>query len=87
MTDHVETHPDEFSLPDDRAQQLLTFEAEHPHNGRRGQKEEAIRRDLGITPARYWQLILRLADTEQALRIDPTTTHRIRRLADRSTTT
>lgn len=85
MTDRMETHSDHFSLPDERATQLLAFEHAHPRNGPQGQKEEAIRRELGITPARYWTLILRLAQTEQALRIDPVTTHRLRRLTDTTT--
>lgn len=68
-------------IPDILARELLTFEAAHP-DPRHGHKEEAIRRDLHLTPARYWQLLLRLIDTEQALRIDPTTTHRLRRIRD-----
>lgn len=66
-------------IGDDLARRLLAFEATHP-TGR--DKEETIRRELGLTPARYWQLLLRLINTEQALHIDPTTTHRLRRLRD-----
>lgn len=67
-------------LPDELARRLLAFEATHP-TPQGGQKEELIRRELTLTPARYWQLLLRLVQTEQALRLDPMTTHRLRRLA------
>ena len=71
--------PEYPSLPEDRARQLLAFEHANPHPAN-GRKEEAIRRELGLTPARYWQLLFRLVKTEQALRIDPTTTYRLQRL-------
>lgn len=70
---------DYHGLPDDRARQLLQFAATHPRLNR---AEEAIRRELGLTPARYVQLLNRLIDTEQALRIDPILTHRLRRIRD-----
>lgn len=74
-----------IALPDLVARQLLAFEAANT-SPRSGQKDDAIRRELGITPARYWQLLLRLIDTQQALDIDPVTTHRLRRLSDQRIT-
>lgn len=85
MNDRQVTHSEYFGLPDERARQLLAFEAANPAP-RNGQKDEAIRRELGLTPARYWQLLLRLIDTQQALDIDPVTTHRLRRLSDQRIT-
>lgn len=69
-----------FGLPEDRAAQLLTFEAAHPTHT--GVKETAIIRELALAPARYYQLLYRLIGTEQALRIDPILTNRLRRLRD-----
>lgn len=71
--------PDDFGLPDERARQLLAFAAAHPNLAR---AEEGIRRELGLTPARYHQLLGRLIDTQQALDIDPMLTHRLRRTRD-----
>ena len=68
------------AITDDRARRLLLFEAEHP--GHAAGKEEAIRRELALTPPRYYQLLSRLVDTDQALRIDPVLTHRLRRIRD-----
>ena len=79
MTHRMETHSDHFSLPDDRARQLLAFAAAHPNLAR---AEEGIHRELGLTPARYHQLLGRLIDTQQALDIDPMLTHRLRRTRD-----
>jgi hypothetical protein len=60
--------------------EMLAFEASYPY--RDPAREEAIRRDLSLTPARYYQLLGRAIDTEDALRIDPVLTHRLRRLRD-----
>lgn len=60
-------------------EQLLTFERDHPRNT--GRKEEQIREQLQITPARYHQLLGRLIWTEEALRIDPMLTNRLRRIS------
>lgn len=70
--------PEYSTLPEERAVQLLAFAAAHPNP--RGHAEEAIRHELGLTPARYHQLLGRLIQTDQAARIDPMTTHRLRRL-------
>lgn len=58
-------------------EQLLAFEAANPR--RNGRKETAIRTELDITPARYYQLLGRLIWLEDALRIDPMLTNRLRR--------
>lgn len=58
-------------------EQLLAFEAKHlKHTGR---KEIAIRDELGLTPARYYQLLGRLIWLEDALRINPILTNRLRK--------
>lgn len=79
MTDRMETHSEVFYLPDERARQLLAFAAAHPRIIR---AEEACRRELGLTPARYVLLLHRLIDTQQSLDIDPVLTHRLRRIRD-----
>ena len=56
---------------------LLRFE--DAHYGHTGGKEELIRAELDITPARYYQLLDRAIDTVDALRIDPMLTHRLLR--------
>lgn len=47
-----------------------------------GAKERAIREGLGISPVRYYQLLNALIDDERALREDPVTVNRLRRLRD-----
>lgn len=47
-----------------------------------GAKEEAIRADLGISPARYYQLLGRLIDTAEAQEHDPMLVKRLRRLRE-----
>lgn len=64
----------------DRDRALLAFEAEWRRHG--GAKEEAIRAEFGITPARYYQLLDRLIDTADALAHDPLLVRRLRRLRD-----
>lgn len=59
--------------------QLLAFERDHPRHTSR--KEEQLRRELSITPARYYQLLGRLIWTEEALQIDPMLTNRLRRMS------
>jgi len=63
----------------DRA--LLGFEARWP--GHTSAKEEAIRAELELTPARYYQLLGRLIDREDALAHDPLLVGRLRRTRDR----
>ncbi|MDF2917869.1 MAG: hypothetical protein K0S70_2086 [Microbacterium sp.] len=47
-----------------------------------GDKEEAIRRELGEAPARYYQLLGRLIDTPEALQAEPMLVARLRRIRD-----
>lgn len=62
-------------------EQLLDFAA--AHTGRfDGAVDEAIRAELGITPARYFQLLSRAIRTTAALEHDPQTTNRLLRQAD-----
>ncbi|WP_261165963.1 DUF3263 domain-containing protein [Microbacterium sp. Marseille-Q6965] len=62
----------------DRA--ILAFEAEWTRHA--GAKEEAIRATLGMTPARYYQVLGRLIDTADALEHDPLLVKRLRRVRD-----
>lgn len=64
----------------DRDLALLDFEARW--NGHGAAKEEAMRTELALTPARYYQLLGRLVDTAEALAHDPMLVHRLRRLRD-----
>lgn len=64
----------------DRDRALLAFEAEWRRHG--GAKEEAIRAEFGMPPARYYQLLGRLIDTAEALEHDPLLIRRLRRLRD-----
>ena len=47
-----------------------------------GAKETAIRETFGISLTRYNQVLNRAIDTEEALRIDPVNTRRLRRLRE-----
>ncbi|ARF74200.1 hypothetical protein B7C62_19620 [Kitasatospora albolonga] len=47
-----------------------------------GAKERAIREELGISPVRYFQLLDALIEDERALREDPVTVNRLRRLKE-----
>lgn len=64
----------------DRDRSLLEFEARWGAHS--GAKEEAVRAELSLSPARYYQLLGRLIETEQALEFDPLLVRRLRRLAD-----
>ena len=67
----------------DRDRAILALEAAWPRHS--GAKEEAIRTRLGMSPARYYQLLGRLIDSEQALEHDPMLVRRLRRLRERRT--
>lgn len=56
--------------------ELLDFEAAHPQHT--GSKEIRIRDELGITPARYYQLLHRAADTQEGQAHNPHTARIIR---------
>lgn len=47
-----------------------------------GAKERAIREQLGLAPVRYYQLLNALLDDERALRHDPVTVNRLRRIRE-----
>ncbi|GAA1939326.1 hypothetical protein GCM10009775_34230 [Microbacterium aoyamense] len=64
----------------DRDRAILAFEAEWRRHV--GAKEEAIRDDLGISPARYYQLLGRLIETAEAQEHDPMLVKRLRRLRE-----
>ncbi|MDA4894790.1 MULTISPECIES: DUF3263 domain-containing protein [Microbacterium] len=64
----------------DRDRGLLAFEARWPRHS--GAKEEAIRVELDLPPARYYLLLDRLIDTAPALEHDPLLVRRLRRMRD-----
>ncbi|MDZ8276994.1 DUF3263 domain-containing protein [Microbacterium aquimaris] len=64
----------------DRDRTLLDFEAEWRRHI--GAKEEAIRAELGLAPARYYQVLDRLIDTVEAQEYDPMLVKRLRRRRD-----
>jgi len=49
-----------------------------------GHKEQAIRDELGLSPIRFYQLLVRLLDTPEALVADPVLVNRLRRLTRRA---
>lgn len=55
---------------------LLAFEHRWPQHS--GRKESAIIHELGITPARYYQLLGRVARSSEGMSADPITARRIR---------
>lgn len=64
----------------DRDRAILALEAAWPRHG--GAKEEVIRAQLGMSAARYYQLLARLIETDAALEHDPMLVRRLRRLRD-----
>ncbi|KRA24111.1 hypothetical protein ASD65_06490 [Microbacterium sp. Root61] len=64
----------------DRERALLDFEAAWRRHA--GAKEEAIRAELELSPARYYQLLGRLLETADALEYDPMLVKRLRRIRD-----
>lgn len=64
----------------DRDRAILAFEAQWPRDG--AAKEEAIRDELDLSPARYFQLLGRLIDSADAQAHDPLLVGRLRRLRD-----
>lgn len=64
----------------ERDRAILALEVSAPRHT--GAKEELIRERLGMSPARYYQLLWRLVDTEQALEHDPMLVRRLRRIRD-----
>ena len=64
----------------DRDLALLEFERRWPE--REGSKEAAIRAELGLSSARYYQLLYTLIERPSALRHDPLLVRRLQRLRD-----
>jgi|GEM_PF-3494736 len=60
---------------------LLAFEARSPGRGPR--KDALIRAELGLSPARYYQLLHRVLRTREALSEDPMLVNRLLRVRDR----
>lgn len=73
------TRPETIERP--TTEQLLDFAAAHPGKVN-GHVDELLRRELGITPVRYLQLLSQVIHTEEALQHDAQTTYRLRREAD-----
>jgi hypothetical protein len=61
--------------------ELLAFEARWPRPS--GIKDETIRKQLGITPVRYYVLLQRAAESADGIRADAVTARRIRERATR----
>lgn len=49
-----------------------------------GSLEQTVRAELGVSLTRFWQLVNRLIDREDALAHDPVTVNRLRRIRDGS---
>jgi hypothetical protein len=64
----------------ERDRAILALETVWPRHS--GAKEEAIRAQLGMSAARYYQLLGRLVDSEVALEYDPMLVGRLRRIRD-----
>ncbi|MFK4759921.1 DUF3263 domain-containing protein [Microbacterium sp. ZW T5_45] len=64
----------------ERERAILALETLWPRHS--GAKEEAIRAQLGMSAARYYQLLGRIIDSESALEYDPMLIGRLRRLRD-----
>lgn len=68
---------------DDASLAILTFEATAPRSA--GAKEEAIRRELGMAPIRYYQRLNALLDSPDALAARPQLVRRLQRVRDAKT--
>ena len=64
----------------ERDRAILALETAWPRHG--GAKEETIRTQLGMSSARYYQLLGRLLESEAALEYDPMLVRRLRRIRD-----
>ncbi|MEJ6555287.1 DUF3263 domain-containing protein [Microbacterium esteraromaticum] len=60
---------------------LLAFERAQPRHD--GAKEESIRAELGLTPARYYVLLARAARSFKGMRADAITARRVRQQLER----
>ncbi|MFF8505308.1 DUF3263 domain-containing protein [Streptomyces anulatus] len=87
MTAPDDEHHDPRAEPAPRAVELSVRDRgllalERRSHAGPGAKERAIREELGISPVRYYQLLNALIDDERALREDPVTVNRLRRVRD-----
>lgn len=64
----------------ERDRAILALETAWPRHS--GAKEEIIRAQLGMSAARYYQLLGRLIESESALEYDPMLVRRLRRIRD-----
>jgi hypothetical protein len=69
---------DDTSGLDERAREILDFEREWWRYA--GAKEQAVRERFDVSPTRYYQLLNRVIDDEQAVLYDPMLVKRLRRL-------
>ena len=58
---------------------ILAFEARHPRHVTL--KDQKIRGDLGLTPVRYYALLIRAASSDEGIRADPVTARIVRERA------
>jgi hypothetical protein len=63
---------------DPRSREILDFEREWWKYA--GAKEQAIREHFDLSPTRYYQLLNRIIDDEQAVDYDPMLVKRLRRM-------
>ena len=63
---------------DERARSILDFEREWWKYA--GAKEQAIRERFDLSPTRYYQLLNRIMDDDDALAYDPMLVKRLRRM-------
>lgn len=61
--------------------ELLAFEARWPRHT--PDKGDAVRRELGITTTRYYQLLHPAASSMEGIRADPITARRVRESVER----
>ncbi len=61
---------------------LLDFESRHP--GHPSGKQHAIETELGVSAARYYQLLGRAIDHPEAVKLDPVLVNGLRRLNARA---
>lgn len=71
-------HEDELGGLDARGRAILDFEREWWKYA--GAKEQAIREHFDLSPTRYYQLLNRIIDDEDAEAYDPMLVKRLRRL-------
>jgi hypothetical protein len=74
---YVERHPPEPSGLGPEALAILAFERQWWRYA--GAKEEAIRRQFGLSPTAYYHLLSRLIDDPAALQSDPLLVKRLQR--------